>query len=186
MNNFFSSLVFFISLINAQTAEKNIENFITGLNNHQLEIEVISEDSKNYIAILSIYNDDLYFDTTSFDSLITVIQGNQISTFDFSKNKVIKENFEISLLDFFQTKNLSKLQLISSVTNGSQVNYKFIYQDQNINVVFDKESQLISYLEVFQDEINIFKSNILRKAGFDLDSLYWTQDTKWEIIDWTE
>ena len=186
MNNFFFSFLIFLSLLNAQTAEKNIENFIISLNNHQLEIEVINEDSKNYIAILSVYNDDLYFDTTSFDSLITVIQGNVISTFDFSKNKVIKENFEISLLDFFQIKNLSKLQLISSITNGNQVNYKFIYLDQNINLVFDKELELISYIEVFQDGINIFKSNILRKAGFDLDSLNWIQDSKWELIDWTE
>ena len=76
--------------------------------------------------------------------------------------------------------------MISSITNGNLVNYKFIYLDQNINLVFDKELELISYIEVFQNGINIFKSNILRKAGFDLDSLNWIQDSKWELIDWTE
>ena len=102
------SLILLISVSFTQNIiEKDIALFIDSINSRTLDL-VIEKDNVDSDARLSILNENIYFDTSSEDGTIAVIDSVSITTYDFNNEVIIMETVNNSFLDIFNSNNLSK------------------------------------------------------------------------------
>ena len=100
------SLILLLSISFGQnTIEDNVATFIENLENKTLILS-IEKDDINTNATLSILNEKIYFDTSSEDGTIAVVDSVSITTYDFNEQVIIMETVDNTFLDIFNSNNL--------------------------------------------------------------------------------
>ena len=97
-------LIFISSLLLSQDQDKQLRNFFNDLKNKTILVEIVEENSF-FNANISLKDSKIYFETLASDSTISLFEKNLITSFDLSQKKIIIENSEKNILDFFAYEN---------------------------------------------------------------------------------
>ena len=179
------SLILLLSISFGQnTIEDNVATFIENLQNKTLILS-IEKDDINTNATLSILNEKIYFDTSSEDGTIAVVDSVSITTYDFNEQVIIMETVDNTFLDIFNSNNLSKYNIIDkSVQYGIyKIDYKF--EALLTSIEFDMSSKEIISIEVKDDDIILFKSRIKSISAFS-SPIDKNNFDSWKVLDWRE
>ena len=179
------SLILLISVSFTQNIiEKDIALFIDSINNRTLDL-VIEKDNVDSDAKLSVLNENIYFDTSSEDGTIAIIDSVSIVTYDFNNEVIIMETVDNTFLDIFNSNHLSKYKVVQKSIQYGICSIDYELESLLTSVEFDINSKEIISIEVRDGDVILFKSRIKGISGFN-NSIEGNNFDDWKVLDWRE
>ena len=176
-------LIFISSLLLSQDQDKQLRIFFNDLKNKTILVEIIEENSF-FNANISLKDSKIYFETLASDSTISLFEKNLITSFDLSQKKIIIENSEKNILDFFAYENFENASLIEVEKKNENSIYSYSFYDNILLIIFNRSENMVSRINLIQSEKVIFECIIVEVNNYQNPFEFFNIDDTWTTIDW--